>query len=81
MGCDVVRWSSARARGPLSLVALGRQDLDALSRTMPVLANKLLRKLAEITARRLQLLVEAQFLAQHEQDPNDGTERQPSQRS
>jgi hypothetical protein len=48
-----------------------------LSRTMPVLANKLLRKLAEITATRLQLLVEAQFLAQHQQDPDDGGEKQP----
>jgi len=48
--------------------------------TMPVLANKLLRKLAEITAMRLQLLVEAQFLAQHDQDPNDGGEKQPPQR-
>ena len=80
MGCDVVRWSSARARGPVSVVALGRQDLDVLSRTVPVLANKLLRKLAEITARRLQLLVEAQFLDQREQSPNDGAETQPSQR-
>jgi hypothetical protein len=80
MGCAVVRWSSARARGPVSVVALGRQDLDALSRTMPVLANKLLRKLAEITATRLQLLVEAQFLAQHDEDPNDGGEKQPPQR-
>jgi CRP-like cAMP-binding protein len=80
MGCDVVRWSSARARGPVSVVALGRQDLDVLSRTVPVLANKLLRKLAEITAMRLQLLVEAQFLDQREQSPNDGAETQPSQR-
>ena len=79
MGCDVVRWSSARARGPAALVALGRQDLDVLSRTMPVLANKLLRKLAEITASRLQLLVEAQFLEPHEENPNDGAETKPSQ--
>jgi CRP-like cAMP-binding protein len=77
MGCDVVRWTSARARGPVTLVALGRQDLDVLSRTTPVLANKLLRKLAEITARRLQLLVETQFFAQQEQDPTDGAEKQP----
>jgi hypothetical protein len=80
MGCDVVRWSSARARGPATLVALGRPDLDALSRTMPVLANKLLRKLAEITARRLQLLVETQLLSQHDQDPKDGPEKQSSER-
>ncbi len=80
MGCDVVRWSSARARGPVSVVALGRPDLEVLSRTLPLLANKLLRKLAEITASRLQLLVEAQFLAQHDQEPNDGAEKQPPQR-
>jgi CRP-like cAMP-binding protein len=77
MGCDVVRWTSARARGPVTVVALGRPDLDVLSRTSPLLANKLLRKLAEVTARRLQLLVETQFLAQHDQDRNDGDEKQP----
>ena len=81
MGCEVVRWSSARARGPVTMVALGRPDLDVLSRTQPLLANKLLRKLAEITASRLQLLVEAQFLAQHDEEPNDGAEKQPPQRS
>jgi hypothetical protein len=80
MGCDVVRWSSARARGQVSVVALGRPDLDVLSRTLPSLANKLLRKLAEITGRRLQLLVETQFLEQPDQEPNDGAEKQPSQR-
>jgi len=81
MGCDVVRWNSARARGPVSLVALGRPDLDVLSRTLPLLANKLLRKLAEITASRLQMLVEAQFLAQQDQEPNDGAAKQPPQHS
>jgi CRP-like cAMP-binding protein len=77
MGCEVVRWTSARARGPVTLVALGRPDLDALSRTAPLLANKLLRKLAEVTARRLQLLVEAQLSDQGEQDPTNGAEKQP----
>lgn len=62
MGCDVVRWSSARAHGPVILVALGRPDLDVLSRTAPAIANKILRKLSEITARRLQLVVESQYL-------------------
>jgi CRP-like cAMP-binding protein len=66
MGCDVVRWSSARAHGPVTLVALGRPDLDALSRTSPAIANKIYRKLAEITATRLQLLVEAQYLDSQE---------------
>jgi len=77
MGCEVVRWTSARARGPVTVVALGRPDLDALSRTAPPLANKLLRKLAEVTARRLQLLVEAQLSDQEEQGPTDGAEKQP----
>ena len=30
VGADVVHWTSARARGPVSLVAIGRPDLDAL---------------------------------------------------
>ena len=77
MGCEVVRWTSARARGPVTVVALGRPDLDALSRTAPLLANKLLRKLAEVTARRLQLLVEAQLSDQAEQDPTNAAEKQP----
>jgi len=68
MGCEVVRWSSARAHGPVTLVALGRPDLDVLSRTAPAIANRILRKLAEITARRLQLLIEAQYLSP--QDPD-----------
>ncbi len=69
MGCDVVRWSSARAHGPVTLVALGRPDLDVLSRTSPAIANKIFRKLSEITARRLQLLVEAQYLDSQEPEP------------
>ena len=74
MGCDVVRWSSARAHGPVTLVALGRPDLDVLSRTSPAIANKILRKLAEITARRLQLLVESQYLDSQEPDTAGGAE-------
>ena len=77
MGCDVIRWTSARARGPVTVVALGRPDLDALSRNAPLLANKLLRKLAEVTARRLQLLVEAQLSEGEERDPTDGPEKPP----
>ena len=68
MGCEVVRWSSARAHGPVTVVALGRPDLDVLSRTSPTIANKILRKLAEITATRLQLLIEAQYLNPQEPD-------------
>jgi len=61
LGSDVVRWTSARARGPVSLVALGYSDLEALSRRFPVLANKILLKLAQVMATRLQLLLEAEF--------------------
>lgn len=61
LGADVVRWTSARARGPVSLVALGYSDLDALGRRFPLLANKILLKLAQIMAIRLQLLLEAEF--------------------
>ena len=61
LGADVVRWTSARARGPVSLVALGYSDLEALGRRFPLLANKILLKLAQIMAMRLQLLLEAEF--------------------
>jgi len=64
MGAHVVRWNSARARGPVCLVAFGSSDLDALGRNLPQLANKILRKLAQITATRLQMLVEAQFFSE-----------------
>ena len=67
MGAHVVRWNSARARGPVCLVAFGSSDLDALGRSLPQLANKILRKLAQITATRLQLIVEAQFFSQEEE--------------
>ena len=67
MGAHVVRWNSARARGPVCLVAFGSSDLDALGRSLPQLANKILRKLAQITAARLQLIVEAQFFSQEEE--------------
>jgi len=45
-------------------VAFGSSDLDALGRSLPQLANKILRKLAQITATRLQMLVEAQFFSE-----------------
>ncbi len=64
MGIEAVRWTSAVARGPVSLLALGSSDLDALGRRFPLLANKVLRKLAQITALRLQMLVDAQFFAE-----------------
>lgn len=73
MGAHVVRWNSARARGPVCLVAFGSSDLDALGRSLPQLANKILRKLAQITAARLQLIVEAQFFSEEDQggEPKD----------
>lgn len=63
---DVVRWASARARGPVSLVALGCSDLDALGHNLPHLANRILRRLVQIAAMRLQMLVEAEYF--HEDD-------------
>jgi len=61
MGAEGVRWSSARARGPVSLVAIGSSDLDALGRTFPPLANKILKKLAQIMAMRVHTLLEAEY--------------------
>jgi CRP/FNR family transcriptional regulator, cyclic AMP receptor protein len=60
---EVVRWTSARARGPVSLVALGRSDLDALGRDFPYLANKILSKLVQVVAARVQMLVETQYFS------------------
>lgn len=56
------RWFSVRARGPVSLLALGRSDLDALSVDFPVMANKVLTRLAGLLAARLSTLVDAEFL-------------------
>jgi CRP/FNR family cyclic AMP-dependent transcriptional regulator len=64
----VVRWASARARGPVSLVALGCSDLDALSHNLPLLANKILKKLVQIAAMRLQMLVEAEYFQEDERE-------------
>jgi CRP/FNR family cyclic AMP-dependent transcriptional regulator len=61
VGEDVVHWTSARARGPVSLVAIGRPDLDALGRNFPLLANKILKKLAYVIAMRLQMVLEAEY--------------------
>jgi len=68
---EMVRWNSARARGPVQLVALGCSDLDALSANFPALANKILKKLAQVAGARLQMLIESQYF--REQDP----ERKP----
>lgn len=61
MGFESIRWFSARARGPVSLLALGRSDLDALSVNFPLAANKVLMRLAGIMAIRLHILLEAQY--------------------
>ena len=62
IGTDFARWTSAVARGPVSLVALGKPDLDSLGRRFPLLANKILSRIAQILMMRLELLIEAQFL-------------------
>ena len=56
----VIRWFSVRARGPVSLLALGKSDLDELILNFPPLANKVLVKLAGIMAARLQMLIDAE---------------------
>lgn len=67
MGADVVHWTSGRARGPVSLVAIGGPDLDALSRNFPLLANKILKNLARIIAVRLQMVLEAEYFNEEEE--------------
>jgi CRP-like cAMP-binding protein len=61
VGAEVVRWTSARARGPVSLVAIGYSDLDALSHSFPRAANRVLKKLAQVIALRAQTFLEAEF--------------------
>ncbi len=63
LGTDVVRWTSARAKGEVELLALGRSDLMSLSRHQPGIANKVIIRLAEVTARRLYLVLESQGFA------------------
>jgi CRP-like cAMP-binding protein len=66
MGTESARWFSARARGPVSLLALGKSDLDALIANFPLLANKVLMRLAGTMAIRLQMLLDAQYLIDSE---------------
>ena len=66
MGTESVRWFSARARGPVSLLTLGKSDLDALSVNFPLLANKVLMRLAGIMAIRFRMLLDAQYLKESE---------------
>jgi len=67
LGTGVIRWFSVRARGPVSLLALGKSDLDALILNFPVLANKILLRLAGIMAARLQMLIDAEGLKSSEE--------------
>ncbi len=61
VGAEVVRWTSARARGPVSLLAIGHSDLEALSHSFPRPANKVLKKLAQVIALRAQTFLEAEY--------------------
>lgn len=63
LGAETVRWTSARAHGPVSLVALGSSDLESIGRTFPRLANKILLKVAQNIAIRLQLLLETEYFS------------------
>ncbi len=58
---EAVHWASARARGLVSLVAIGRSDLDAMSSNFPRLAINILRKLGQVIAVQLQMLLEAEY--------------------
>ena len=70
IGTGVIRWFSVRARGPVSLLALGKSDLDALIVSFPAIATKVLIGLAGIMAARLQMLIDAQI--QRESETHDG---------
>ncbi len=73
MGTESVRLFSARARGPVSVLALGKADLDALSVNFPLQANKVLMRLAGVMATRLQILLETQYL----KEPEEHQEAEP----
>ena len=72
-GTEWVHLFSARARGPVSVVALGKADLDALSVNFPLAANKVLMRLAGVMAMRLQILLETQYL----NEPEEPLEAEP----
>jgi CRP/FNR family cyclic AMP-dependent transcriptional regulator len=71
VGAEVVHWASARARGPVSLVAIGHSDLEALSRNFPLLANKILMKLARVISVQLQILLEAEYFNEERSENSD----------
>ena len=68
-GTEWVHLFSARARGPVSVVALGKADLDALSVNFPLAANKVLTRLAGVMAMRLQMLLGTQYLEESKRHP------------
>ena len=68
-GTEWVHLFSARARGPVSVVALGKADLDALSVNFPLAGNRVLIRLAGAMAMRLQMILEAQYLKESEESP------------
>lgn len=61
VGRGVVRWFSVRARGPVSLLALGKPDLDGVIADFPSMANAILVQLAGIMATRLETVIEAEM--------------------
>ena len=67
IGTGVIRWFSVRARGPVSLLALGKSDVDGLILNYPALANKVLIRLAGIMTMRLQMLIDAELLRESEE--------------
>ena len=69
LGTETVRWFSVRARGPVSVLALGRSDLDAMMLNFPILANKVLIKLARLMAMRLHFVLETVNLSESEPTP------------
>ena len=60
-GAEMVRLTSARARGPASLVAIGHSDMEALIRNFPTLASKILMKVAQVMAMRIHTFLEAEY--------------------
>ncbi len=67
VGPETIRRFSVRARGPVSLLALGKSDLDALTLNFPLLANKVLLRLAGLMAIRLQMLLDTLNLDESEE--------------
>lgn len=66
MGAQTLRWASAVARGPVELIGLGSADLNDLARRFPQLTIKILQSIGQITALRLQLLIEDQIFGNEE---------------